>query len=109
MKARLVVRAAVQVFTVIVLFFGAFLGYGHVASARAEAKAEHACAQMRVGVSSAAALNTVNGLDVNPRLRLISAEDIAVGFEGAFLIEKWFCNVHISEGRVVSNEVRLLD
>jgi hypothetical protein len=106
MKARLAIRAAVQVLTAIALFFGALLGYGYVASSRAEAKAKNACARMPVGISAASALSTAQGFEANPRLRFIAAEDISVGFEGAFLIEKWFCNVHLSAGRVTSNEVR---
>lgn len=102
-------RSAVQLGAAVLLLAVVFMGYGFSASSRAESRAREVCAQIPNGISSTAALVTAEKLDVDPRLKLISSDGIAVGFEGAFLIEKWFCNVRLSDGKVVESEVRLLD
>jgi len=50
----------------------------------------------------------IASIDTDPRLRFSSADHLSVGFYGA-LLDRWFCNVSISGGKVIENEVRLID
>jgi hypothetical protein len=51
---------------------------------------------------------TIASIDTDPRLRFSTENHLGAGFYGA-VWDRWFCTVDISNGKVIDNEVRLID
>jgi hypothetical protein len=100
--------AFVQIATAFVLLVVVFLGYAGFATHSARGKAEALCKNIPVGTEARVAETAIASIDTDPRLRFSSADHLSVGFYGA-LLDRWFCNVSISGGKVIENEVRLID
>lgn len=108
MKLRLLKLALVQVATALVLLVATFLAYAELASHSGRAKAEALCLTMPVGSDVKVAEAAIASADIDSRMRFSSTERMGGGFHGAFL-DRWFCYVAISEGKIVGTEVRLID
>lgn len=100
--------ALVQIVTVFVLLVVVFLGYAGFATHSARGKAEALCKSIPVGTEARVAETAIASIDTDPRLRFSSENRLGAGFYGA-LLDHWFCTVSISDGKVIENEVRLID
>lgn len=100
--------AFVQIVTGFVLLVAVFLGYAGFATHSARGKAEALCKSIPIGTEARVAEAAMASIDTNPRLRFSSEDHLSTGFYGA-LLDRWFCNVSISDGKVIENEVRLID
>jgi len=107
-QLRLIFRALVQIATAFFLIVALFVGYVWFATNNAQSKAEAACNAAPIGTSQEKVMATIGSIDADPRLGSSSSEFISVGFRGA-IMDRWFCNIQLSEGMVVNHEVRLLD
>jgi hypothetical protein len=107
-KIKLLKKTFVQIVAVLLSFIFLFIGYGSITSKYAKSKAEEVCTSIPVGTSSDTAVKTIQQIDTDPKLILLSPNMISVGFRGAFL-DRWFCNLSIDQDRVISGEIRLLD
>ena len=108
MQLRLVKIALVQIATLLIFLAALFCGYVWFKTESAKSKAEAVCQSIPVGTSYESALATMVSIEVEPRLRTASPDFLSVGFRGA-MMDRWLCNVQISDGRVASQEIRLLD
>jgi hypothetical protein len=71
-------------------------------------KAEALCKSIPVGTDARVAETTIASIDTDPRLRFSTENHLGAGFYGA-VWDRWFCTVDISNGKVIDNEVRLID
>jgi hypothetical protein len=108
MKLRLIKVAAVQITTLFVLDVVAFFAYAGIASNRAKSKAEAVCNSVAIGADIVVAAKAIEGAETEARFRSVSPNFLSVGFHGAF-VERWSCSFKISDGKVSTNEVRLID
>lgn len=108
MHLRLLKVAAVQIGTLFFLVIVAFFAYVAIASGSAKSKAEAVCNSVVIGSGIDVATKAIEGTETEARLRSVSPEFLSVGFRGAF-VERWHCNLRISDGRVAAYEIRLLD
>lgn len=108
MRLALAKRAVVQVITTFVVAAAAFIGYSGITTDRARSKAEEVCRIVPAGANASAVEEVVAGSRIEPELHSQTERQISYGFHGAFL-ERWFCNVSLSEGKVVGQEVHLVD
>lgn len=108
MDFRSLRRAVVQITTAFILLIAAFLAYAEFATNNGRAKAEALCKTIPIGTNARTAEKEIASADTESRLRFSSAEHMGAGFHGAFL-DRWFCNVAISDGKVVNSEVQLID
>lgn len=100
--------ALVQIVTVFVLLVVVFLGYAGFATHSARGKAEALCESIPVSTDAGVAATAIASIEIDPRLRFSSEDHLSAGFYGAAW-ERWFCTVHISDGTVIENEIRLID
>lgn len=100
--------ALVQIATAFVLLVAVFLGYAGFATHSAREKAEALCKSIPVGTDARVAEAAIASIHTHPRLRFSIENRLGAGFYGA-VWERWFCTVAISEGKVIENEVRLID
>ena len=108
MQLRLLKVAIVQIVTLFLLCVVAFIAYAEIASVRAKSKAEAVCNSVVIGSSIDVATKAIEGTETEKRLLSVSPEFLSIGFRGAF-VERWHCNLRISDGRVAAYEIRLLD
>ncbi|WP_374490905.1 hypothetical protein [Zoogloea sp.] len=108
MDFRSLKRALVQITTAFALLVLAFLAYAEFATHSGRAKAEALCKTIPIGTDAALAETAISGTNTDSQLRRSGPDHMGVGFPGAFL-DRWFCDVSISGGKVVDNEVRLID
>ena len=109
MDSRLLERALIQIATFFVLLTGLFFGYAEVATYRGKSKAEALCKAVPIGSSAESAKAIILKFEIDPKLNFSSEDQLSVGFRGAFMIERWYCNLKVSNGKVVANEIRLVD
>jgi hypothetical protein len=108
MDFRSLRRTLVQITTAFALLALTFLAYAEFATHSGRAKAEALCKTIPIGTDAALAETTISRASTDLQLRFSSSDLMGAGFHGAFL-DRWFCNVAISGGKVVDNEVRLID
>ena len=108
MQLRLLKVAAVQIGTLFFLVIVTFFVYGAIASNSGKSKAEAVCNSVAIGSGIDVATKVIEGTETEARLRSVSPDFLSIGFRGAF-VERWYCNLRISDGRVVAYEIRLLD
>lgn len=108
MEFRPLKRVIVQITTLIVLLVFGFLAYAAFATHKGQSKAEALCKAIPVGTQAKIAEATISRIDTDKRLRFSSTDKMGAGFHGAFM-DRWFCNVSISDGKVVDSEIRLID
>lgn len=108
MHLRPLKRALVQLATTLAVLVGAFFVYGSFATHQGKKKAEALCETMPVGTDERTARAAIAAADTGSGRRFFEVDRASVAFQGAFL-DRWLCTVAISNAKVVSNEVRLID
>ncbi|MES2949465.1 MAG: hypothetical protein V4858_13070 [Pseudomonadota bacterium] len=108
MNLRYLKRALVQIATLFVVLVAAFLACAAFATHSGRTKAEALCTTVPVGTNARTAEIAFASADTDAWLRFSKPDQIGAGFHGAFM-ERWMCNVAISDGKVVGNEGRLVD
>ncbi|MGE5490480.1 MAG: hypothetical protein ACM31P_04260 [Actinomycetota bacterium] len=108
MQLRSLQHALAQIAAVIVVMTALLAGYVWLETDSAKSKAEAVCQRIPVGTSYEMAFAEIARIDAEPRLRTTSSDFLSVGFRGAAM-DRWLCNLRISDGRVAGHEIRLLD
>lgn len=108
MQLRLLQRALVQIAAALVVTIVLIVGYVWIETDSAKSKAEAVCQSIPIGTSYEKALAEIVRVKTEPHLRTTSPDFLSVGFRGAAM-DRWFCGIRISGGRVAGHEIRLLN
>lgn len=109
MSFKPVIRAFIQIASLLFLMLGLLLGYAYFKTNQAQSQAEAVCKLVPIGTSLERVKAVIERADTDPRLKRSRENDFAwVSFHGAGT-DRWMCNLSIRNGSVVSQEIRLLD
>jgi hypothetical protein len=108
MRLALMSRAIVQIATAVAVVAASLLAFAAYATHSAKSNAEAICHLLPSGIDAQRIPEIVAHAKIDPDLRTSSENQISFGFRGAML-DRWFCNVSLSGGEVVGQEVHLVD
>jgi hypothetical protein len=102
------IRKMAKTFAVLMLLVVGLLSYVGIATHHAKSQAEEICTSIPIGTTESAANMALSHEKSDSHLWHSSPTLLSIGFKGAF-VERFFCNIQIKDGKVVSSEIRLID